>query len=326
MTQFESPTQRPVGRHELEKHFSGAVNWLDRNLDFFSPWNAEGLSMDGLQATAELAVLWSKIMTTRPVCNAFEGDLGGTMRRWHTHLIEAIGRSEVVELAMKRPVQAFPYLLPYLVLRAHGHRHEFVETSISRLYAVGFLNNQEVVPYRALDVAYFTSKAGLAPPDDPENLARSTFLFKTKRRLYIDHELAYAITHTIFYLTDFGHKTSEIIEANIANVRNILLSLIVHHVRSGHFDILGELLACWFFCNSPDNEIVRRANRTFLAQHVHDGAVAGRREVMVDLLAGSAESTREQLFGTCYHTTIVSLLLTAHLLEESEECEASNSL
>ena len=62
------------------------------------------------------------------------------------------------------------------------------------------------------------------------------------------------------------------------------------------------------FCGLQNNRIVETALRFFLAQHVHGGAIAGRREVKTDLLNEQNITTREQLFGTCYHTTIVSLL------------------
>lgn len=301
-------------KEALERNFKSSVSWLDSNLDFFSPWTASGLSMDGLQATAELAVLWSNITTTQKTSGLAGDNVDITMQRWRSHLYDVVSKPEVVELPMKRPVQAFPYLLPYLVLRPHGYRNDFIETSISRLYSIGFPNNQEIVPYRALDVAYFLRKAQLKFPEEPETLAKSTFLFKAAGRLYVDHDLAYAITHTIFYLTDFGFIRSRIIEDNILRVSSVLLSLIVHHVRSGHFDILGELLACWCFCGLQKNRIVETALRFFLAQHVHGGAIAGRREVKTDLLNQQNVTTREQLFGTCYHTTIVSLLVTTHLL------------
>ncbi len=293
-----------------------AWEWLDARMDRFTPWRGDGeLSLEGVQAIAELSILFVRLTDrTRvwdQVCRK-----PGFEERWRRHLVEQLSQPAVAELPRKRPVQAFPYILPYLVLRSSGWRHPFYERTLELLLKWGFPDAEEVVPFRALDVAYFFNKAGYGDRRDIKPLYERTFLSRMSNLVYISDEAAYSITHTILYLSDFGNEVPAMPEEQLSRVRAIVESLIVHYWRLRHWDLLGELLLCASIVGSPERSLAPHALQAFLAAHHEDGSVAGRGDLTPELVEARRKGDESRIFSACYHTTVVSLLLATQLLEQ----------
>jgi hypothetical protein len=277
--------------------------YLQANLALFTPWRGTEFSTEGLQALAELAIV-SDLLADPPV----RDDARRHAARWRDHVAEQLTDPALRELPRKRPLQAFPYLQPYLVLRRNGFRDDYWESTLARLADRCLPAAAEAVPYRRLDVHYFLTAAGLGcdGPSETELFDR-TFLAQYTDPLAIDDDAAYALTHAVFYLTDFGRRRSPLLPSlEAARHAEVMDSLAVHYWRLGHWDLLGETAACSFLLAGPSATRLAASARLAAARRP-DGAVPGtaRREEELE----QDLPTSEEVFSACYHTTIVALLL-----------------
>jgi hypothetical protein len=128
--------------------------------------------------------------------------------------------------------------------------------------------------------------------------------------LNLDDEAAYAITHALFYLTDFGVRPAPLKAVEMNRVVDLVEGLLLHYWRTGNWDLVGELLVnlncidlnCFDRCCS---DIYAGAAGAYDAAWRADGALSPRRSNV-----GGA-SGDEETFGTCYHPTLVAVLYCA---------------
>jgi hypothetical protein len=148
-------------------------------------------------------------------------------------------------------------------------------------------------------------------------LYTNTALAVAPDALYVDREAAYAITHTLFYLSDWGRRPPPFDEAEAERVTRILECLIVHYWRLRHWDLLGELLANRVSMPVRSSRLATSASAAFLNAWRPDGCIPGEgREIKG--IDKSPPSERESLiFHACYHSTLVGVLYCVSALEST---------
>lgn len=306
-----------LGDSATDHHGRAALAWLDAHLERFTPWRETNLSMEGLQALAELSIALARLRDAPQAAERL-GANRTLLNRWYEHIVTEITHPRTAELPRKRPIQAFPYLLPYLVLRRTGWTNPFYERTLDLLHAWGFPQAQEMVPYRELDVAYFLTVAGRSNTN-LMGLYRRTFLARAKGLVHVDHESAYSITHTILYLSDFGARRVALQGDDLEHAREIVACLVVHYWRTKHWDLLGEMLLCTKIIGCREPRLASLALAAFHDAHAVDGSISGRAGAEEESAAARLKADSEKLFTTCYHTTLVSLLLAIQLLQDARE-------
>ncbi|HVO78754.1 MAG TPA: hypothetical protein VMT39_01925 [Candidatus Bathyarchaeia archaeon] len=214
------------------------------------------------------------------------------------------------------PSYAYAILLPYLTLRPTGYRSSFHEESLRLAWASGFLFAVEVVPHRVLDREYFLWKAGLRDSEPCwSTLYANTALAAAKDALHIDREAAYAITHTLFYLSDWGRRVPPFEEEEYARVTSILDCLVVHYWRLHHWDLLGELLVNRLALLAPWSPLATGASTAFLNAWRPEGCVPGE-GLEIEGLEKAPRSEHESIiFRECYHTTLVGVFYCVSTLQ-----------
>jgi hypothetical protein len=243
-------------------------------------------------------------------------DASCDVNSWVEHTRRQLSDPALRELPRKRPLGAFPYLLPYLILRRRGWREAYWEETLAWLMTQGLPYGAEALPYRRLDVAYFLNAAGVdpclfggcQPVGSLSQLYHETFAARERNPISVDVDASYAITHTIFYLSDFGRLRPRLPDEDVDRLRALLASLTLHAWRTGHLDVLGELLFCVRVLGSSD-PVVALAERHFDEVRTAEGyvpATADRRALLTHQSPNS-----EEVFTACYHTTLVALLLDA---------------
>lgn len=292
---------------------SGArcINWLHNRLEFFSPWRGDELSMEGLQACAELAVLVGRLADQQADWERRGYDIAPAVEAWKSHILAQIDQPEFATLARKRPLYAFPYLLPYLAIRRLGVVREDLDRSVEILTEWGFPWLQEVTPFRELDAAYFLARSGvpgcgnldLLDPFSRTSLARTRYLS------FADVDLAYSVTHTVLYLTDFGRDPQGIPPEHVEKCREGLASFLVQFTRAGHLDLVGESLLCSRILGNADPELADAVEDWYDQCHIFNGACCGRIQTREAVSAAVAIGDDAEVFARCYHTTLVTLLL-----------------
>jgi len=276
-------------------------SWVDGHLDQFTPWHGDGeTTPSSLQRFAELAIAYD-VVTTSPVRLPSPDDL------WRPFITQQVSRAEFAELARSHLDMASALLLPYLVLRRHGERNEYHEATLAAAQAASFPSALEVVPYRALDYAYFAQRSGLPAPDELSisALLSATYAARASCAYLVTDESAYALTHTAFYASDFGQTLIQ--DPQLSSAAAIIDSMIVDCVIRRHYDLLGELLIASTVLPGTRPELREIAVPIFFSTLDDSGS----------LMPNEVESTRT--FDICYHTTMVGLILCASLAKATSE-------
>jgi hypothetical protein len=184
------------------------------------------------------------------------------------------------------------------------------------MWTRGYLFAAEVLPHRLLDREFFLWKSGLLR-DEPNwrGLYANTALGLARDPLHLDGDAAYAITHTLFYLSDWGRKEPPLDAAELDRVARILDCLIVHYWRLGHWDLLGELLANRVSMRKPGSRFLAGASAAFLRAWRPEGCVPGEGLDLVGLAKARRSEREEILFRQCYHPTLVGVIYCIAALE-----------
>jgi hypothetical protein len=85
-----------------------------------------------------------------------------------------------------------------------GYRHRPLEALCAHLVGLRAARVRELAPHDQLAVVVAARQLGLPAPVDPLVLVERTWLGGQPEPWMLDAAAAYALTHTVFHLTDFG--------------------------------------------------------------------------------------------------------------------------
>lgn len=287
---------------------SPALDWIVSNLSRFNPFLRGPLPDERSQtALAELALLYYHLRRRA----GFAQD-----PRLHQclDLIEQVYRQPLFhEYAFRGDRGAFGgHLLIWLTLADRN-----IEAVVSREQFQWMIDSGNVLaverePYRALERRYFLELGGFEHRLPSEaDLFHQTFLgrdFEIPAMMISD---IYSITHTIFYLTDYGARTSPLLNGpshkeRILELLRVLLGMMIH---ARHWDLVGELILsyrCLERVEEPVLEVgwkVLRANQDSSGLIRHSPSMLPQLE---ELPAGEARD--DYLFTRCHHMTLVAVM------------------
>ena len=306
---------RSVAVRRLERRAKAGLEWLSRNLHQFAPLEKSD-SSPRIQPFAELAILYERLRSTGNGSLATQLELPRHLRRWRRFLLDRCEDRAYAELGRRVPSYAFALLLPYLNLRTTGYRSVFHEETLRIAWARGFLFAAEVVPHRVLDREYFLWKSGILRREpDWLKLYANTALAALPDALYVDRETTYAITHTLFYLSDWGRRPPPFDETEVARVTQILDCLMVHYWRLRHWDLLGELLVNRVSMQAQGSRLTTDAAAAFLNAWRPDGCIPGEGLEIEGLDKAPPSERGPIIFRGCYHSTLVGVLYCVSALE-----------
>jgi hypothetical protein len=292
-----------------DQFFTRCIDWLTAHADLFDIVNPEHEDWkSGAKAFGELIFLLMLLL-----------------RSGHA------GRSDVRELARRASVtvQAFDWeaalsFYPNLALvigyvvrfcRLVDAPPPLAATTLAHLRSSGYTDSVDYKPFRRADLLYGFGLAGL--PIDREQLAatlRRTALLKSGESTLFSFYEMYAVTHAVFYLTDFGFARPQLYASDeeIARVRIAVTRGLGVACRERHLDLIAEYLICWAGLDMPLDPICSSARAMLLANQRADGAVPAfaNRTVYADR---TDVSPRFAQWLECYHTTLVSALASTRL-------------
>jgi len=299
----------------LERRANDGLDWLGRNLRRFAPLD-KFEAAPRIKPFTELAILYERLHSVKSESLAESLRLPQHLRRWRRFLHSHCGDRAYAELARRMPSYAYAILLPYLVLRSTGYRSPFHEDSLRLAWDRGFLFDAEVVPHRVLDREYFLWRSGLLTAEpDWQGLYARTSLAAAPGALHVDKEAAYAFTHTLFYLSDWGRRPPPFAEAEAERVAGIVDCLTVHYWRLRHWDLLGELLANRVSMRARGSHIPAAASSAFLNAWWPDGCLPGEGGEVEGLREAPPSERESIIFRECYHATLVGVLYCVSALE-----------
>lgn len=228
------------------------------------------------------------------------------------------GVATVVERAWVRP--DFPRLLTldrryarqfelmYAALAPAGTDAEAPRAVLARLAADGYMAPRRKSPYLHLEARYHADLAG------------AEHRFASYRELYASSLPARAaalpvadldvcvVTHTVFYLGDFGLRDPGLTEEERAEVLGVVERLTEHSVGLGEWDLVGKLLLAQFCLGADPLATPSGAAGFRMLAEVQSpgGAIPGRSVVR----RAPADATPVEFFRKSYQATLVTALAT----------------
>ncbi|MFE6062464.1 DUF6895 family protein [Streptomyces sp. NPDC056431] len=309
----------------LEQLSAGALDWLGGHLDHFDPFSAttgsrtrsaaRSTARGKAKAALELGLLCHR--AARPDDTAPDPLSGATA------LVRKLWQDpDFPRLFDDSPAYASTYRLVYAALAPAGIDDTQCREALARLDPE-FLSPGGKSPYRRIEIRYYADKAGVrhdiesyaellpqsplvalraAGPAAANAAARSTV-----EPLAVPQ--GYALTHTAFYLGDFGRTDPRITGADLDHARDLTHRMLLHCVAHDLWDLAAELVLTQFVLRqdplgTPSGaaavECLARAQRP-------DGAIPGRSAE----LKAAPQATAGEFFRKAYHTTLVTALMAS---------------
>jgi hypothetical protein len=307
-------------RARLQQQGIDSLGWITRNIDHFNPWQKGRLTDSGIKALAELAVLYMYLerWRLRPLNEYLS--LISILPTWRNFISRHCEKAAYAETVRKRPAQAYYLLLPYLMLRSGGYHSPYYEETMKRLQRWRYLMPTEVVPYRRLDQQYIFWKSGyLNREPNWYRLYKRTVLNNRCRLAYIDKDITYSITHTLFYLTDLGDHPIPLRPAEIKHIAEVLECLLFHYWRLADWDLVCELLINLNCLDARDSAFYSGASAAFRKACRRDGAIPASQMCEEKICSTPSSEPGETIFQLCYHTTLLNVLYCATALNQLDE-------
>lgn len=277
-----------------------ALAWLERHRFSFDP-QTHGVDFDEVHATAltELALL----------CYL--------LRRQSNDQRERVERLlAFVESVYRRPAfhqslyQNPHTLIAHLIIRLALTEPVFDEIipleELTKALSCVSINSTS---YRALELNYLLELNGFSTNSLSANLPALLYLTDSSEPPALSQHDCYVITHSIFYLTNFGKQRIEFLTCSQQNkLCGRLDELLRLAINRRNWDLVGELVLCHRCLYMPNATLTDHAIDLLAAAQRTDGA-----------LGGVGTESVQASFLRLYHPTLVAVmagLLATDLLTE----------
>ncbi|MFJ4825639.1 DUF6895 family protein [Streptomyces bacillaris] len=312
------PTPRPAGQlaeHEAaDRVLTAALRWIEAHVEWFAPerWE-QHLPRRPFRPGPLLELLGLIRILDR------EGILSETapLRSKALDLAERAVSEESFEAGLRAGDDFFPYHLNLIALLERlGRPCRSLRTVCQALLTAdaGSLARPYKPVLNRLELRYFADRGAFtAPAHLPEARAlhRESIAALAPDALQLTESETYALTHVVFYATDFGRNPMEFgsdgATAQLSETTRVLLGV---SLARRNLDLLAELLLCESaLATGPRTTPMTTVGWSTLAGSIRpDGALPSPVH-RPDVLAGlTGDKAAAYLFGTCYHTTTVAAL------------------
>jgi hypothetical protein len=287
------------------------IERLDRNA-YFWPESGHGVIRLRDKVATEAALL---LLLARRVERAHPG-IARANDALAAVLLPEIRSERLHGLILRQPQVAATLGAGSLFLAAAGHPDPRFGLLIEEALDQGFGECVERLPYRQLDQLW-TRNLTASPPRPIEPVLAQSILMSRAHPLFMTEADAYAVTHAIFYASDFGAAPPPNMLPAI-RTRDMVRSGIAWHIVSEDFDLLCEYLMCALCLGDAESAAAR------FGLHVVDSIWS-----MLDFLPGPtfdaaryrALSGAEADAYACeqmYHTNFVAGMLCALRITQGE--------
>lgn len=291
------------------------LRWLENNLEWFEPARWERflprrrfraapllellilvrLLRDGPHAEQAGRIGAAAYQVAEDVCAGagfhHESCRGGPFFVYHAHLVALLAD------AGRAPAQA------------RSRIQAVLDTGTGELFAADrpALNRLELC--YVLDLGGF-DRSGY-PMDRPH---RDSVLTTREGPLSFADDEVYALTHVLFYLSDFGARpvagsdVAGLAKADLAKAGRTVAVLLGACLARGDLDLAGELLLCAEILGVDGCGLVEHGWQRVAAAQRADGAVPSPLHDPAVLSKVDGDKRAAYLFGTCFHTTMVAVM------------------
>lgn len=296
----------------LDRLSAGALGWLGGNLDRFDPFAAGAPSepLGRAKAALELALLCHCAGRLPGPPEALAGAQALVRKLWQDPALP--------RLFAGIPKYGSMYGLVYAALAPDAIDGTQVRATLAGLDP-GFLSPRGKSAFERIEIRHYADKAGVRHTVEPyaELLPDSPLLaFRaagpgeaaaSEDGAPLAEPQAYALTHTAFYLGDFGRTAPALDASALAHALDLVDRLLRHCVGHELWDLAAELLLTRFILGSEplDTPAGAAAVECLVRAQRPDGALPGRSAA----LAAQPSAPAGEFFRKAYHTTLVTALM-----------------
>ncbi|MFE0253655.1 DUF6895 family protein [Streptomyces sp. NPDC059010] len=316
-----------------EQVLAGGLRWIEAQLEWFEParWE-EFLPRRPFRPGPLLELLGLVRVLDRVGVLSKEAPLA----RGALDLAVRVAADPSFEAGLRRADEYFPYHLNLIgLLELLGRPQPTGRAVCEALLAADA--GAHAQPYKPvlnrLELRYFADRGGFPAPASlpgPGALLAESIAGLDPDVLQLSESEVYALTHVVFYATDFGrHSLTLAADEATGRLRETVRVLLGVHLARGSLDLLAELLLCTAALEEspgPRTGHLPCAGWNALARAARpDGALPSpvhRPEVLAGLSDAKAAA---YVFGTCYHTTTAAVLAAAVRRQRGEVGQGSDA-
>jgi hypothetical protein len=301
------------GKHLIDR-LSAALQYADLSiphLDHYSSyWSQKDTRGNRLKdkVIAETALLWYE---ASQLVDLPEGVLDLLQNLSSKLRMEASHEHNIVTI-LRAPHTVLWLGLAHILLSRLGVIDQDVDYIVQRALKGRYSIFAERVPFRQMDARWTRSVALQETPRFADILPQSIITSET-HPIYMDRHDAYAITHTLMYITDFGRNDPPS-SVDISAVQVLVDATIAWQIWNDDLDLLAELLLCYHFLRRPWSAYAKLAWDVLEFAWSYSPTLRGPHfsEDHFNTLSGKASEAYQ--FEYNYHTAYVGGLLCAALI------------
>jgi hypothetical protein len=290
-----------------------ALSWAGHHLDLFQATGSpDGLTPAALKPLVELSML-CMLGCRNAGCHAdprIRGMLTASAAVWERH--------HGCDRLVRNPNAFRLYSMWHESLVQAGALPADDRHVIQAVVDHGYVTATEEVGFRDLDLRHLLDLGGYRHQlPSYRSLYRQTVLGRGGPPLSFNPMDAYSVTHTIFYLSDFGARPIDAIpERELPQVHWVVQTLLGQYLVMEDWDIVAELLltASCLRWKPPDSLYTAAWNGLLSAQRA-DGSIPSRSFEEDSLAALPDVERRAYAFEHSYHTTLVAAIAGFTTLE-----------
>ncbi|WP_405891258.1 DUF6895 family protein [Streptomyces sp. NBC_00133] len=294
------PGQWSAARRAVETR---AVAWLAARRALTDPSSAHSdrvmFTRKALLETAFLVGLRARLDP-----DPLDGDYALLMRQ----VQDITSRPSYRELIARDEAALLLYAGTYAALKLCGHDDPQFRHIIQQASAGGYATVFERIPYRQLDLLHTLEmcQIGNSLPTVDQVLPLTLLCNRPNVTKLADRDI-YAITHTVFYATDFGLREPRWpVGTGLGEIVELLEALLVLTRARKDADLVGEVLCCLLCLGVKEADSVGQAWDFLASVQEKDGRVNGPPGIVhTQITEGDSDY---QSWATGYHTTIVAAL------------------
>jgi hypothetical protein len=287
--------------HSINK----SLDWIVEHLDCFiiPEYNVkkqEGTTKEK-KALCELACTLIIIQKTP----SFINDTRINKIKKHVH---KLALTKNFEFNMQNDMSLFPfYLMVYVSLREIGIEIDSHRKILKNLLNHNYIGHTEKTPWQLCDLKYFLDKGGFENQIPKyETLYASSSLKFLPNPLFNRTIDSYAITHLLFFLSDFGsNDITGLLGEKASETKSYIEALTKMYTHNRDWDLLGELLISCHILKHRDFALHQKCLNYFLDSQCDDGDFISRN--VLDAFDNNEALSKEKRFKANYHPTLVGL-------------------
>jgi len=276
------------------------LHWISRSIDNFD-LSSDNLNCHfGLKVLSEMNLLSS--LYNRKLINRYDERIN----KITSFTTEQLERAGYIDGLVRMPEFLSLYAFIYKSLYECGHKLQEFRNTIVAAVKQETINSRERIPFGMMDLCYALNRADIRHPFPTlRSLYHKTLLAKNPDILSLNLNDAYDITHIIFYLSDFGfRKPTEISAQQFPKICWIITILTGLYLRAQDWDILAELLLCYYCLGWYQYPIYEVAWNNLLNVQRADGSIPGLLRTEKEIKS----KIWDKNFTQSYHATIVTAI------------------